>query len=161
MPNRPSGRINYLELPAEDAVGSAQFYVNAFGWRTRRTNGAAPMLEDSSGEISISFASDRRPVSDGGVLLYILVDSVASTCRRVEKFGAEIVQEIGMEAPDVTARFRDPGGNVIEIYQEAPVKSRNRSAEGHVLLSPGGAVVLAMGMAVAVGLLVVLLWVYV
>jgi hypothetical protein len=31
---------------------------------------------------------------------------------------SEIVQPIGADAPEITARFRDPGGNIIGIYQE-------------------------------------------
>ncbi|MGH9859555.1 MAG: VOC family protein [Candidatus Acidiferrales bacterium] len=32
--------------------------------------------------------------------------------------GGEIVQPIGADAPEITARFRDPAGNVIGLYQE-------------------------------------------
>jgi hypothetical protein len=32
--------------------------------------------------------------------------------------GGEIVQQIGVDAPEITARFRDPAGNVIGLYQE-------------------------------------------
>ena len=32
--------------------------------------------------------------------------------------GGEIVQPIGVEAPEITARFRDPSGNVIGLYQQ-------------------------------------------
>jgi len=32
-----------------------------------------------------------------------------------------MVQPPGVDAPEITARFRDPGGNVIGLYQE-PVK---------------------------------------
>jgi hypothetical protein len=28
------------------------------------------------------------------------------------------VQPLGADAPELTARFRDPGGNVIGLYQE-------------------------------------------
>jgi hypothetical protein len=28
------------------------------------------------------------------------------------------VQPIGGDAPEITARFRDPGGNVIGLYQQ-------------------------------------------
>jgi len=31
--------------------------------------------------------------------------------------GGEIVQPIGADAPEITARFRDPAGNVIGLYQ--------------------------------------------
>ena len=30
----------------------------------------------------------------------------------------EVVQPIGADHPEITARFRDPGGNVIGLYQE-------------------------------------------
>ena len=47
-----------------------------------------------------------------------MVDSVAETVAKVRAAGGEIVQEIGGDAPEITARFRDPGGNVIGLYQE-------------------------------------------
>jgi uncharacterized protein len=47
-----------------------------------------------------------------------MVDSVAATIADVIANGGELVQEIGGDAPEITARFRDPGGNVIGLYQE-------------------------------------------
>jgi predicted enzyme related to lactoylglutathione lyase len=41
-----------------------------------------------------------------------------ATLAAVVAHGGEIVQPVGMDAPEVTARFRDPGGNVIGLYQE-------------------------------------------
>jgi predicted enzyme related to lactoylglutathione lyase len=32
--------------------------------------------------------------------------------------GGDIVQPIGGDAPEITARFSDPAGNVIGLYQE-------------------------------------------
>jgi predicted enzyme related to lactoylglutathione lyase len=31
--------------------------------------------------------------------------------------GGKIVQPIGVDAPEITARFSDPAGNVIGLYQ--------------------------------------------
>ncbi|TLZ13447.1 MAG: VOC family protein, partial [Gammaproteobacteria bacterium] len=53
-----------------------------------------------------------------GVLFYIMVDSVEATCRAVEAQGGSIVQPIGADRPEITARFRDPGGNIIGLYQQ-------------------------------------------
>jgi uncharacterized protein len=47
-----------------------------------------------------------------------MVDSVAATIELVKANGGEIVQPLGADAPEITARFRDPGGNVIGLYQE-------------------------------------------
>ena len=46
------------------------------------------------------------------------VDSVSETCAAVVANGGEIVQPIGGDAPEITARFRDPGGNVLGLYQQ-------------------------------------------
>jgi hypothetical protein len=51
-------------------------------------------------------------------LLYIMVDDAAATVEAITAHGGEIAQPIGVDAPEVTARFRDPGGNVVGIYQE-------------------------------------------
>lgn len=53
-----------------------------------------------------------------GFLIYVMVDSVAATIDAVIANGGEIVQPIGVDAPEVTARFRDPGGNVVGLYEE-------------------------------------------
>jgi hypothetical protein len=38
-----------------------------------------------------------------------MVDSVAATIDLIVANGGEIVQPIGADAPEITARFRDPG----------------------------------------------------
>jgi uncharacterized protein len=47
-----------------------------------------------------------------------MVDSVAATVDAVVANGGEITQPLGADAPEITARFRDPAGNVIGLYQE-------------------------------------------
>jgi predicted enzyme related to lactoylglutathione lyase len=47
-----------------------------------------------------------------------MVDSVAATIEKIVANGGEIVQPIGGDAPEITARFRDPGGNILGLYQE-------------------------------------------
>ncbi len=46
------------------------------------------------------------------------MDSAAATVDAIVANGGEIVQPIGADAPEITARFRDPGGNVIGLYQQ-------------------------------------------
>jgi predicted enzyme related to lactoylglutathione lyase len=47
-----------------------------------------------------------------------MVDSVAETMDAVVAHGGEIVQPIGADAPEITARFRDPAGNVLGLFEE-------------------------------------------
>ena len=47
-----------------------------------------------------------------------MCDDVAKTVDKVVANGGTIVQPIGGDHPEITARVRDPGGNVIGLYQE-------------------------------------------
>ena len=69
----------------------------------------------------------RPPAAKPGLLFYIMVDSVAATIDAVVAHGGEIVQPIGADTPEITARFRDPGGNVIGLYQQ-PAGRSDRTA---------------------------------
>jgi uncharacterized protein len=43
---------------------------------------------------------------------------VAALLETIVAHGGQVVQPLGGDAPEITARFRDPGGNVIGLYQE-------------------------------------------
>jgi predicted enzyme related to lactoylglutathione lyase len=116
-PTLANGKICYIEIPATDIGRSAKFYEKVFGWRTRRRGDGSTAFDDTTGEVSGTWVRGR-PRAEPGLLVYIMVDSVAATCEAVTANGGEIVQPIGADAPEVTARFRDPAGNVIGLYQE-------------------------------------------
>jgi hypothetical protein len=50
-------------------------------------------------------------------MVHIMVDSMEVTLEAVVKNGGEITQPVGADAPEITARFRDPGGNIMGLYQ--------------------------------------------
>ena len=112
------GKICYVELPATDVSRSADFYSKVFGWKSRRRGDGALAFDDTTGQVSGSWVLGRPPAATPGLLVYVMVDSVADACERVLAHGGSIVQPIGGDAPEITARFRDPGGNVIGLYQE-------------------------------------------
>ena len=113
-----NGKICYLELPTSDVQRSAAFYTKVFGWKVRERGDGKLAFDDTTGQVSGSWVVGRRPATEPGLLVYIMVDSAAATIDAVVANGGEIVQPIGADAPEVTARFRDPGGNVIGLYQE-------------------------------------------
>jgi predicted enzyme related to lactoylglutathione lyase len=117
-PTYANGKICYLELPAADIRQSADFYATVFGWAMRTRGDGAQSFDDTAGEVSGSFVPDRTPAGSPGLLFYIMVDDAAGTCRTIEAHGGTIVQPIGADAPEITARFRDPAGNVIGLYQQ-------------------------------------------
>jgi predicted enzyme related to lactoylglutathione lyase len=123
-PTLTNGKICYIEMPAADIRRSAEFYEKVFGWHIRQRGDGSTAFDDSTGQVSGTWIVGRMPAKPG-LLIYIMVDSVSATCQAVIANGGEIVQAIGADAPEVTARFRDPGGNVIGLYQEP-----NRAASG-------------------------------
>jgi uncharacterized protein len=114
---RTHGKICYLEMPARDIQRSADFYSRAFGWGLRTRGDGSTAFDDTTGEVSGTWVLGRSPSSAPGLLFYIMVDDVAAAVDAVVAAGGEIVQPIGVDAPELTARFRDPGGNVIGLYQ--------------------------------------------
>jgi predicted enzyme related to lactoylglutathione lyase len=117
-PTLANGKICYLEIPATDVPRSIQFYQSVFGWQVRQRGDGKSAFDDNVGEVSGTWVTGRPPSREAGLLIYIMVDSVAAAIEAVQKQGGELVQPIGVDAPEITARFRDPAGNIIGLYQE-------------------------------------------
>jgi predicted enzyme related to lactoylglutathione lyase len=116
-PTLANGKICYVEIPASDVHRSAEFYEKVFGWRIKQRGDGSIAFDDGVGEVSGTWVIGRPPATPG-LLIYIMVDSVAATIDALIAHGGELVQPIGADAPEITARFRDPVGNVIGLYQE-------------------------------------------
>jgi uncharacterized protein len=112
------GKICYLEIPALDIERSAEFYSKVFDWNLRRRGDGQIAFDDAIGEVSGTWVLSRPASTEPGLLIYIMVDSVAKTLEAVSANGGEIAQPIGLDAPVITARFWDPAGNIIGLYQE-------------------------------------------
>jgi predicted enzyme related to lactoylglutathione lyase len=117
-PTLGDGKICYVEIPATDVARSAAFYEAVFGWRVRTRGDGATAFDDVTEQVSGAWVTGRPPSAEVGLLVYVMVDSVEKALEAVVANGGEIVQPIGGDAPEITARFRDPGGNVIGLYQE-------------------------------------------
>lgn len=117
-PTFGNGKICYIEMPAIDVKVSADFYLKVFGWNVRQRGDGSIAFDDGVGEVSGTWVVGRPPATTPGLLIYIMVDSVAATIEAIVAHGCEIVQPIGADAPEITARFRDPGGNVLGLYQQ-------------------------------------------
>jgi len=126
-PTLSNGKICYIEIPALDLRRSVEFYRSVFGWQIRQRGDGSTAFDDGVGEVSGTWVTGRPPASAPGFMIYVMVDSVAATLDAVTAHGGEVVQAIGADAPEITARFRDPAGNVIGLYQD-----RSRAA------APGG-----------------------
>ena len=117
-PTFGNGKICYIEIPATEVARSVPFYEKVFGWKTRTRGDGSIAFDDGVGQVSGTWITGRPASAQPGVLIYIMVDSVAATVDAIVASGCEIVQPIGADAPEITARFRDPGGNIFGLYQQ-------------------------------------------
>lgn len=116
-PTYANGKICYIDIPALNIQASADFYQKTFGWNVRTRGDGSVAFDDGAGEVSGTWSIGRAPAMPG-FIIYIMVDSVEETIKAVEANGGTIVQQIGADAPEITARFSDPAGNIVGLYQQ-------------------------------------------
>ncbi len=117
-PTMANGKICYIEMPATDIARSADFYKKVFGWNIRQRGDGSTAFDDTTGQVSGAWVRGRPPAEKPGLLFYVMVDSVEKTLDTVVANGGKIVQPLGADAPEITARIADPAGNVIGLYQQ-------------------------------------------
>ena len=117
-PTLGNGKICYIEIPANDINASADFYKQVFGWKIRTRGDGHLAFDDAVGQVSGTWVLNRKPMTEVGLLIYIMVDSVTTILDRVTASGGVIVQPIGADAPEITARFKDPAENILGLYQQ-------------------------------------------
>jgi uncharacterized protein len=117
-PTLGNGKVCYIELPSRDVKESAAFYRNVFGWNTRERGDGAMAFDDGVSEVSGTWRTDRKPVTELGTFIYIMVDDMEVAMKLVTANGGKIVRPAGSDAPEITASFSDPTGNVLGLFQE-------------------------------------------
>jgi predicted enzyme related to lactoylglutathione lyase len=118
QPTFGNGKICYLELPSRDVQESAAFYQAVCDWSIRTRGDGSVAFDDGVGQVSGTWRTDRKPVEEVGLLVHIMVDDIEETIQKVKANGGTIVRPVGMDAPEITAWFRDPSGNILGLYQE-------------------------------------------
>jgi predicted enzyme related to lactoylglutathione lyase len=116
-PTLGNGKICYIALPATDIARSSDFYRNVFDWNIRKRDDGSISFDDGVGEVSGVWTLRLAPTQPG-LLIYIMVNSATETIDKIIANSCEIVQPIGGDPGEITAHFRDPGGNILGIYQQ-------------------------------------------
>jgi predicted enzyme related to lactoylglutathione lyase len=120
MANQPTygnGKICYIEIPAIDISVSSTFFQKVFGWEIRTNNEGFASFDDGVGQVSGMWVTGRKPTTEAGLLISIMVDDAEATVKLIEANGGIITQPIGKDFPEITAHFTDPAGNLWGIYQ--------------------------------------------
>lgn len=116
-PDLGDGKICYIEIPAESVAASAAFYTAVFDWKTRIRGDGSVAFDDGVGQVSGTWKTGRKPVAETGLLVYIMISDIEECMSKITNAGGKIVQAVGGDAPEITARFTDPYGNLWGLYQ--------------------------------------------
>jgi hypothetical protein len=115
------GVIRWIEIPATDVQASAAFYEQAFNWKIKRDENwpEYPMFMDSEDRVGGAFTAEHKPSEEPGIVIFILVDSIEDALKDVAAAGGTMVHEKTLIHDQVGwwATFRDPGGNVVALWE--------------------------------------------
>ena len=117
QPAYANGKICYIEIPADDIQYSASFYKEVFGWKIRNDNSGNISFDDTVGQVSGMWVTGRKPASEVGFIISIMVNSISETIALIIDKGGEILS-VDVDGPEKTARFKDPYGNIFGLYQQ-------------------------------------------
>jgi uncharacterized protein len=115
QPTFGNGKICYLEIPSNDISNSATFYKTVFGWYIRQNEDGSLSFDDSVGEVSGMWVLDRKPTTEVGILISIMVSNISLALELIKENGGSILQVETVK----TAVFSDPTGNVFCLYESS------------------------------------------
>jgi uncharacterized protein len=118
QPTLGHGKICYIEMPSKDIAESTEFYEHVFKWNVRRRDDGSVAFDDGVGQVSGTWKLGRAPFGLSGLVVYIMVDNMDATLAAIVQHGGKIVVPVGADAPEITAKFSDPSGNVFGVFQE-------------------------------------------
>ncbi len=118
-PTYRHGKICYIIMPSRDPQQSAAFYSAAFNWNTRSHDDGTLAFDDSTGQVSGMWVTDREAVDNPGAEVHIMVDNADRTEQAIVEHGGTLVWRAGPEESEVYGTFRDPSGNLFGYYQHA------------------------------------------
>ena len=113
------GKICYLEIPANTAQASAEFYSSIFGWKVRKRGDGELAFDDPAG-VSGTWVKESDRTPDERTRTYIMVDVIADTLQRIEAAGGRVLtprKDIG-PGMGAFAIFADPVGNEFGLYEK-------------------------------------------
>ncbi len=114
------GSFVHIELPAQDVSRLKKFYADVFGWKFQDVPEMNYTLFEAPNQPhgGVYIPTETMP---GGVMNYLLTESVEQTSRRIEEAGGNILMP-KTEIPETGwfAIFQDTEGSTLAIYEPMP-----------------------------------------
>jgi uncharacterized glyoxalase superfamily protein PhnB len=126
-PTLATGKICYLEIPAQDTERSSAFYRDAFGWTLRSRGDGAVAFDDAVEEVSGTWVTGRPPSTEPGIVVHVMVADIGAALERVRAAGGTVVLDVDPAATERFAHITDPAGNVVGVYEQPGLAAREQS----------------------------------
>ena len=110
-------RINFVELPVEEAERAKQFYADAFGWDT--VSFGQTYYSTTTGDVDLGLQADPDEASKAP-LAVIAVDDLEAAYGKVQAAGGTISKEIFSFPGGRRFQFIDPSGNELAAWVTEP-----------------------------------------
>ena len=114
---REDGKIDYVEFPAQDLAALRDFYGAAFGWRFQDYGPSYAAFEDSGLDGGFDADESARPVRP---LVILYAAELEAMERKVRGAGGVITKAIFSFPGGRRFHFRDPSGNELAVWSDAP-----------------------------------------
>ncbi len=102
-----------------DMNRAVAFYQQALGLTMKFQDGEQWAQFDAGG-VNFSLSSpEEGGAANGGAVVIFEVDDMADVAERLARAGAEIVAQRDMGGHGKSLSFRDPDGNVVQLFQRA------------------------------------------
>jgi uncharacterized protein len=92
-PTRPEfkhGKVCYLVVPSRDPRRSSDFYRNIFGWNIRTNDEGGISFDDSTGQVSGTWVTDRPPASKHNLEVHIMVENLDAVITAIREAGGTV-----------------------------------------------------------------------
>ena len=106
----------WFDLDTADAIGSAEFYRELFGWETADAGvgGYQSWITDGSQPWAGIVAAPRAA---GSWLPYVVVDDLDAATKRAVSLGATVIKEASDGPAGTSVRIADPGGAQLALFK--------------------------------------------
>ena len=129
--------VQHFELPYKNRDRAKKFYFQAFGWQVFDTPGSDYSFV-ATVEMEPTGLPKKPGAINGGLLprgkqvtgptLFVRVGDIKAHLEKIRHAGGTVLTEPQAQGPVWFARFRDPEGNLMTVFQQNPAAREERDA---------------------------------